>query len=295
MRYAPGRCDTLCYDDAGQWCKGKHTSSEEYLWGSNPHGQSAFCECILAMVTAIPRNPSRLYAQHVANLRELELALSHTARLARSAIASCDPQQSLRSLLRLYSFLIGAWAECRLQKLLHEELGFSDGERVNILAKSTQFDQWQEAIDLAFRKHHRVPKAPLDERVLGVAHAARRAALHDVLNQELRTIIEIRNKLAHGQWVYPFNNAGTAVESEKYKQINKENLQSLQFKFDLLGHLADAVHDLVVSPETFERDFEKHFRKLFQVRTNLITKDYEKYKKSLVDGRRMARMTKMAP
>lgn len=235
------------------------------------------------------RNPSKIYMQHVANLREIELAISHAGRLARAEIASKDPQQSLRSLLRLYSFLVGSWAETRLRKLLHEEFGFSDSEREKIEKKSSQLEQWQETVDLAFRKHHSVKKAPLDERSLGVAHAARRAALQDVLSNELRILIEIRNKLAHGQWVYPFNSDGTAVESDKYRLINQENLQSLQFKFALAGHLADAVHDLVVSPQTFERDFEDHFRKLFQVRTNLVTKDYSEYEAGLVSSRERAR------
>jgi hypothetical protein len=238
------------------------------------------------------RNPSKLYLHHVENLREIELAIGHTARLARSAIASCDPQQSLQSLLRLYTFLVGVWAECRLRKLLHEEFGFTDAERSLIMEKQTQLEQWQATVDLAFRKHHKVTKAPLNERTLGVAHAARRAALHDVLNNELRIVIEIRNKLAHGQWVYPLNNDGTAVEPDKYKLINKENLQSLQFKFDLVRHLSDATHDLVVSPTTFERDFEVHFRRLFQVQTNLRTKDYKKYEQTLVESRRAARACK---
>lgn len=282
----------LCYHANGQWCKGKHTSSEEYLWGSNPHGQSAFQECTLAVRVPMARNPSKLYSHHVANLRELELAISHTARLARRTISSCDPQQSLRSLLRLYAFLVGAWAECRLQKLLYEEFGLNDDERSVVLAKPAQLDQWKETVDYAFRKHHGIKKAPLSKRILGVEHAARRAALHDVLDNELRIVIEIRNKLAHGQWVYPLNNDGSAVEPEKYKQINKENLQSLQLKFALIGHLADATHDLVVSPKTFVRDFERHFQKLFQARTNLITKDYAKYEQSLVESRRSARVAK---
>ena len=113
------------------------------------------------------RNPSKVYSQHVANLRELELAISHTGRMARSEIASRDPQQGLRSLLRLYSFLIGAWAETRLRKLLHEEFGFDESERKKITDKSSQLEQWQETINLAFRKHHNITKAPLDERSLG--------------------------------------------------------------------------------------------------------------------------------
>jgi len=237
---------------------------------------------------------SKMYSYHVANLRELELAISHTARIARAEIASNDPQKSLQSMLRLYSFLVGAWAECRLLKLLHEANGFSDAERTQVIQRGSQLDQWKEAVDLAFRKHHGVPKAPLVAKNIGVAHAARRDALQEVLSNELRIVIEIRNKLAHGQWVYPFNNECTAVEAKKYQLINKENLQSLQFKYALVGYLADAVHDLVVSPATFERDFEDHFKKLFQTKINLKTKSYLKYEAALQKRRQIARANRRA-
>ncbi|MCC8442849.1 hypothetical protein [Xanthomonas cannabis] len=240
-------------------------------------------------VTITARAPSKMYKHHVANLRELERAIVQTARLAKAEIAGRDPQKSLRSMLRLYSFLLGAWAECRLRKLLHEQYGFTNDERGEILAVDTQLGQWQRTVDLAFRKHHQIPKADLDSRVLGVSHAARRDALHSVLSGELKIIIEIRNKLAHGQWVYPFNNEGTAVESEKYLLINKENFQSLQFKYALLGHLADAAHDLVVSPTTFQRDFDGHFRRLEQVRTNISVKKYVDYESALVGSRQKRR------
>src|SRR5438874_266914 len=115
----------------------------------------------------MPRNPTKLYSQHVANLRELQAALGNVARLARVAIASGDPERSLRTLLRLYAFLIGAWAECRLRKLLHEEFGFSEAERALILEKPTQLEQWEATVDASFRKHHGVPKATLDGRTLG--------------------------------------------------------------------------------------------------------------------------------
>lgn len=237
------------------------------------------------------RNPSKLYKAHVANLRELDTALKNTSRLARAAIASRDPQKSLQTLLRMHALLIGAWAESRLCKLLHEEFGFDDGERAIVLSKGTQLGQWQCTVDLAFRKHHGIKSAPLDMRSLGVDFSARREALQSVLDKELRIIIEIRNKLAHGQWIYPLNNEGTAIEQDKYRLVNKENLQSLQFKQALIEHLANAVHDLVVSPIAFARDFESHFSKLLQVRTNLGTKKYEKYEATLVESRRRARET----
>lgn len=242
----------------------------------------------------MPRNPTKIYRQHVANLRELEAALGNVGRLARAAIAVGDPNRSLRTLLRLFSFLVGAWAECRLRKLLHEEFGFSETERATILARDTQLDQWEATVNAAFRKHHGITNAELSARTLGVTPAARREAILSVLHQDLRIVIEIRNKLAHGQWIYPFTSDGKSVEQDKYKLINKENLLSLQFKLAMLEHLADTIHDLVVSPATFNRDFDGHFTKLLQVQTNLSKRDYAKYEKQLVQSRQKARAAKMA-
>lgn len=264
------------------------------MWGSNPHRQRPFKECPLAVTTTKARQPSKLYKCHVENLRELERALEQTGRLAKGEIARRDPQQSLRTLVRLYAFLLGAWAECRLRKLLHEERGFSDDERALVLGDEAQLEQWKAVVDVAFRKHHKIPYAPLESRVIGVSHAARRDALHRVLSEDLRVVIEIRNKLAHGQWVYPLNNKATAVETDKYILINKENIMTLQFKYALLGHLADAVHDLVVSPTTFARDFDDHFHVLEQVRLNMSVKKYSNYENALVSSRQNARTTRRA-
>jgi hypothetical protein len=162
-----------------------------------------------------------------------------------------------------------------------------------VLAEDTQLSQWQACVDESFRKHHNIRRAELDARVLGVGHEARRKALQATLDDDLRIVIEIRNKLAHGQWVYPFNNEGTAVEPEKYRLINKEDLQSLQFKYAILHHLSDAIHDLVVSPQTFERDFELHFKNLQQAQTNLKTKSYAKYVATLRTGRAKARANRL--
>lgn len=234
------------------------------------------------------RSPTKLYSHHVANLRELQTALSNVARLARAAIALRDSQRSLRTLLRLYAFLLGAWAECKLRKLLHEEFGFSEAEREAILQEDSQIEQWRVTVDAAFRKHYKLPRAKLNARTLGVTASGRRDALLAILDQDLCIIIEIRNKLAHGQWIYPFNSKGTMVDAAKYQLINHENLLSLEFKLAMLGHLADAVHDLVVSHRTFDRDFDGHFRKLFQAKMNLTKRDYNKYALKLINSRQKA-------
>lgn len=231
-------------------------------------------------------NPEKIYRFHVTNLREIQSALLRISLLARRVIADSDRSEYLRSLVRLYALVLGCWAETRLRKLLYERGAFSEEERGTILRKRPQLEQWKLLIELSFRKHYEIPKERFSEISLGVANYARYRILHEVLDEELAIVIQIRNKLAHGQWVFPLNDDETGVNPDYFKKIKKENLLSLQFKFELLKHLADLTHDLVASLETFERDFDFHFRRLDQARTNLKRRHYSKYVDSLV-ARRM--------
>jgi hypothetical protein len=89
--------------------------------------------------------------------------------------------------------------------------------------------------------------------------------------------------LAHGQWIYPFNNNNSDIEQKKYKYLLDENILHLQLKQQLVKELSLLIHDLVVSVDTFERDFEYHYQKLKQVQINIIKKSYDKYKQNLID------------
>ena len=235
----------------------------------------------------IMNNPSKLYGYHVKNLRELEKAINNISRLARSAIASNDPSKNLQSLVRLYALLIGCWAETRLKKLMHERSAFSQKERKDILSVKSQIDRWKKLVEIAFRKHHSIAaNIKISRMSIGVAAFAYYEILLEVLDKDLAIVIQIRNKLAHGQWVYPLKNGDVGINSDLYQKINNENLLSLQFKFALSKHLAELIHDLAVSPATFQRDFDSHYRKLEQVRINLQKRKYANYVKYLVARRK---------
>jgi hypothetical protein len=259
----------------------KHTAQAESRGGSIPPPRIDAQQHL----NRPSRNPSKIYKFHVENLREIEKALDSVARLAKQEIAQNDSHRALNSLLMLHTFLIGAWAECRLKKLLHEQFGFSESERAQIEAKDSQLDQWKKAVETAFRKHYNLKRARLNQTCLGVSKAAYYAALQDALNDELRNVIEIRNKLAHGQWVYPLNSQGTSVEPDKYRLLRSENLLTLQLKYSLVCKVADTVHDLVVSPPAFERDFDAHFKRLDQARIDIKRRKYSVFRDRLVNSR----------
>lgn len=222
------------------------------------------------------KSPEKLYEFHVENLRAIEDAMEHISRSLRAAISQAD-DNTVSALVRLYAFLVGAWTECRLRKLLYEPRGFTEHERETINAKNTQLNKWLAAVELAFRSQYGVPRAALSEGTLSHATHSRYTTLISLLSDDLRSIIELRNKLAHGQWVYPLNSDENDVAQEQMNALRTENVLTLQFKKTLLSYLSDAVHDLVVSRPTFERDFDKHYGGIVNTRRNLKTRSYVNY------------------
>jgi len=206
--------------------------------------------------------------------------MERLARSLRAAISQSD-EATVSSFMRLYALLLGAWAECRLRKLMYEPQGFDDSERDTISAEGTQLTQWQKAVEVAFRRQYKVSKAPLSAGVLPHSAYARYATLSSMLINDLGSIIELRNKLAHGQWIYPLNNDGDDVAQEQMDSLRVENLLSLQFKKTLLESLSAVIHDLVVSKPTFERDFDDHLRVIVETQRNLRKRDYRIWAESL--------------
>jgi len=172
--------------------------------------------------------------------------------------------------------MTGAWAECRLLKLLYEPDAFSDAERQIILAE-TALARWTTVVEIAFRRHYRIPAASLQPPALPKTAHARLQILTGVILDDLRSIITLRNKLAHGQWAYPLTDELEDVAQEQMDTLRLENLLSLKQKASLIESLCASVHDLVVSLPTFERDFDRHFVRIEQTRRNLVAKDYAKW------------------
>ena len=217
------------------------------------------------------KSPEKLYQFHVRNLRSVTAGLQHVFASGREAIARAH-QEGVNTHVRLVSFLLGVWSEARLLKLLYEPNGFSEPERCKVL-KETALTRWQVLVELAFRKHYNIPQSELRPPKLPSTAHFRLAKLQEALQTELRAVITMRNKLAHGQWAYPLNDVLDDVAQEQMEALRKENLLSLRQKFRLLDILCNVIHDLSVSRRTFERDWDDHFREFEQTRINIERKN----------------------
>ena len=219
---------------------------------------------------------ANLYKYHVANLRSVAHALDHVARSGRDAIARRHDSE-VPTFVRLFAFLLGAWAECRLLKLVHEPNTFNDQDRKRVITQTTAADRWLMTIELAFRKHYNIPSARLSASSLPSTAFLRFESLRKIVCSELRVAIEMRNKLAHGQWVYPLNSDLTGVAQPQMDALRLENLFTLGQKRNLIEAITSVANDLVISRPAFERDFDKHYRVITQTQTNLARRDYRKW------------------
>ena len=228
-----------------------------------------------------------IYAFHVANLRAVDNALAQTGRQLRRVLAEGgDP--GAEALTKLYALTIAIKVECRLSKLTFEP-NVDDADRAILLAPDSQLDRWLAAIDHGLRTHHAAPGKPLDELTLGHDTHARSRSLRAAVEDDLGPLIELRNKLAHGQWVFPLTESGEVALPQK-SLLERENSLTLGLKARLVNHLADVIHGLVVSPRAFESTFENSYRKLLLVRGELAERSFENYRTKLqAQARRGAR------
>jgi hypothetical protein len=217
----------------------------------------------------------RLFKYHVENLRLVDTAIESVGRELRAAVARNDEHRT-EVFLRLKALLLSAWAEARLAKLLHEPAGFTSAEREQIRQKGTHIERWLEAIEVATRRHYGVAGA-LNQRTLRFEEHARYQSLSGSMRNRLQPIIELRNKLAHGQWAYPLNTEGTAIAQDEMDALRTLNALKLYFIQQMIVHICDAVHDLAVSRATFERDFQRHHKLLEQAVANFDSRDYERW------------------
>ena len=203
----------------------------------------------------------KLYKWHSKNYAKIRGSLSVIEKNIRKSIIESD-RESQKSLILVYMLLIGASAESRLHKILFEPNKFTEGEIIKIFNTNTHLNKWILLVQTAFRKKNNTSNL----EVMPFQDMSIYRFLIETLENELRIIIEIRNKLAHGQWVYPFVNLQSLnsledikISDSHEKLFNRENMLTLKLKKKMIDSLLNIVRDLVVSYDTLSRDVNNNY------------------------------------
>ncbi|MDG4666059.1 hypothetical protein [Mycobacterium sp. 236(2023)] len=211
------------------------------------------------MVRVTQRFPSTPeFEKHADNLAEIRKFRIQIERLHKSAIRR-NAAPEISALSRTQYLTIGIEAEAILRKIVADPTGFNDVEREVIWSVRSKVDQWLQVLDLAFRRHYQILlHRPLDSALAAIP-LTRYEELHAVVDDDLRPIVEQRNKIAHGQWVWQLKSRKENEFISGGPQSSTPDYLTLSLYSKMLDEIASLVLDLVVSRPTFEREFNSGY------------------------------------
>lgn len=237
-----------------------------------------------------------MYIKWCENVSTLENAIEQIQRDLRLAI-SRQQETIVYSYTKLLSYLIVCWCEARIMKLIYEpeytyshrsgnsytkRKSFTQIEIEEIYSSATLKDKWLKALQIAIAKHHNVSLNINFPNTLPFTSKARYLEIQDLIDNKLLPSIELRNRIAHGQWKQAFTNDLRNFSQPHTSNLRTENIVTLQLNYNIFKTLSQLVHDIASSPTTFERDFDKNYKVLEQSKLNLHNRNYVDYSTKLI-------------
>ena len=123
-------------------------------------------------------------------------------------------------------------------------------------------------IDILFRKHYLSGKQKRLSKVsIGPTAHYRHTELHSILGNDIESFIEIRNRLAHGQWHAALNNEGTAKSPDITRRLWTLTKQDLLLVRDIIQHFAWVMNDFACSKQRFELRYDKLINRIDESRS----------------------------
>lgn len=171
--------------------------------------------------------------------------------------------------------------ENRLLRLMYEDGAFDSAARERILDQTSIEQSWLKLIDEAFAARRNLRSSAVPAR-LNFTDTARRNELVRIIREDLGPLITLRNTLAHGQWHRTLNSERTSISNERMQMLNTTRLWHLITKANLLEHLVKIIHDLSVTENAFERDFDKRWNDLSTASRRLQLDRYAAWETQLV-------------
>ncbi|MCT4613373.1 MAG: hypothetical protein N4A49_00700 [Marinifilaceae bacterium] len=199
-----------------------------------------------------------IYKSSVKNVKELKSSRRKIKQLINQSIKN-KKKDILPILTKNYALLYSSFAETCFLKMIHTPYGFSEEGIQQITSKRNLEEQWRKCLELAFS-------------VIDNGNGEFRNKIQTLNRLIQKYIIEpsqIRNKIAHGQWIVAFNSQNTSVNSETTDKISSLDFVKIDILFDVYEKIGQVVEDLIESPtKTHFRDFYLHLAEL----EDLVTK-----------------------
>lgn len=142
---------------------------------------------------------------------------------------------------KLFSLLYSALSESQFTQILHTPFGFLHSEILTIQNQRSLVESWNLMLDMALKK--------VGEYETNPDLASKRQTLKDIIKDYIEKPQELRNKIAHGQWVHALNSSNTKENQNATTRISELNVVMISIWFEVHQYLCFIIRDLIQSPQ----------------------------------------------
>jgi hypothetical protein len=204
-----------------------------------------------------------VYKAQTTNVRELELAWSHTNKQINSLLIT-KQNKAVEITTKSLTLIYCALAESIFSKLIHTPYGLTLDEIVQV-KKAANNDGvkygWLKCAELSIRH--------IDGSKSGHKHNVR-LRLTRLIDTYIFDPSLIRNKLAHGQWSVALNRKNDAVNNAITLEIKKHSIVELYKRKHALTSFSLIMEDIIESPnKAHHRDYWKHMTEMEETQHKL--------------------------
>lgn len=142
---------------------------------------------------------------------------------------------------KLFSLLFSALSEAQFTQILHTPFGFLHSEILKIQNQRSLVESWFLMLDIALQK--------VGDWKTNKDLETRRTTLKKIIGEYIEKPQELRNKIAHGQWVQALNSKNTNENPDTTLRISDLNVVKITIWFEVHQYLCFIIRDLIQSPQ----------------------------------------------
>lgn len=190
------------------------------------------------------------------NVRLLKQAREQVKRAINYAIRKND-RTSVQVHTKVFALIFCAWVEANFSKVIHTPYGFNPDEMAQIKANQRKSlgEGWKKCIELGLKRISNPGRSNYIPNI--------RQKLFSIVDEYVIAPSQVRNKVAHGQWIVALNQEHTAVNIDITKNLSDLDIVVITIWYEVQMHLSNIVETLVESPNrAFHRDYWKEIAAL---------------------------------